>query len=234
MFSEIEAAPNDTDKNVKDPDIRHATAAGHSIVNAAPQSRSESSRSLLSKAETQTRARVDGAAAASISRAPVLNEGSKLPDPFTVRDAQPIIPSVSTTPRNEEPNDTSTALRPAQEPSSPDRESASRRLSALLRHEDIDERSMLVHSSKASAELAAQMREAAAAMGAIHGAARREDASRSAQSSAAESDSSVHVTIGKIEVRAVTENNRVSRPHAASPVMRLEEYLQQRAQRGGL
>lgn len=230
--SEFEGSPKSVGKNVKTPDPRHAAKVRHAEVNGAPQLSSESSDGPLSRVEIQARAREDGAVTTLISRDPVLNEEPKLSDPFNLCNVQPILPSRLATHRNEEPNDLEAVRRPSQGQSSPDRESTSGHLSPLMPHRVVEERTLLTHSSKESTELAAQMRDAAAAMGAIHGAPRKENTSRTAQASMAESDSGVHVTIGRVEVRAVTESNRVSRRPAASPVMGLDEYLQVCAQRG--
>ncbi len=53
---------------------------------------------------------------------------------------------------------------------------------------------------------------------------------RDASRDVAEPD--IHVTIGRIDVRAVPEGKAAARPRAASPVMGLDEYLRQQARRG--
>jgi hypothetical protein len=86
----------------------------------------------------------------------------------------------------------------------------------------------LVLSPKGVGELTAQMKNAASA---IHGLGVRTRRRADIPSPAAEPEPSVHVTIGRIEVRATSESKHVERPRSASPVMSLEEYLHRR-QRG--
>lgn len=47
------------------------------------------------------------------------------------------------------------------------------------------------------------------------------------------SEPTVHVTIGRIEVRATPQQTSTSRARSASPVMSLDEYLRRRSKRGG-
>jgi hypothetical protein len=49
---------------------------------------------------------------------------------------------------------------------------------------------------------------------------------------ASPTEPTVHVTIGRIDVRAVTETKVSARPQAASPVMGLDDYLRAHAKRG--
>jgi hypothetical protein len=71
------------------------------------------------------------------------------------------------------------------------------------------------------------------AMNLESGRPKREKAVSAWPALAAEPEPSVHVTIGRIEVRATSESKQVGRPRTASPVMSLEEYLHRRTQRGG-
>lgn len=91
----------------------------------------------------------------------------------------------------------------------------------------------LVLTPKVATELTAQMRTAALAMNAGLSAPARERARMALPALAAEPEPSVHVTIGRIEVRATSEIKHTDRPRPASPVMSLEEYLHRRTQRGG-
>ncbi|MFI5101918.1 MAG: hypothetical protein ACHP9V_00965 [Terriglobales bacterium] len=86
-----------------------------------------------------------------------------------------------------------------------------------------------------SLALTAQMKNAALAMNGGLSAPKREKAGIASPALAAEPEPSVHVTIGRIEVRASSERESkpVGRPRPASPVMSLEEYLHRRTQRGG-
>jgi hypothetical protein len=86
---------------------------------------------------------------------------------------------------------------------------------------------------KAITDLTAQMKNAALAMNVAPYARMREKAGRASPVPATELEPSVHVTIGRIEVRATSESKQASRSRAASPVMSLEEYLRRRTQRGG-
>jgi hypothetical protein len=90
----------------------------------------------------------------------------------------------------------------------------------------------LVVPPKVAAGVAMQMGNAAAAMNAEPGAPKREKASSASPALTTASEPSVHVTIGRIEVRAVSESKPAGRARAASPVMSLEEYLHRRTQRG--
>jgi hypothetical protein len=82
-------------------------------------------------------------------------------------------------------------------------------------------------------ELTAQMKNAALAMNSGLSMPARDKARIDLPALAAEPEPSVHVTIGRIEVRATSETKQASRPRAASAVMSLEEYLHRRTQRGG-
>jgi hypothetical protein len=88
----------------------------------------------------------------------------------------------------------------------------------------------LVLAPKIVDELAARMKNAAAAMNvSSSGPARKK---RDYASPAANLEPSVHVTIGRIEVRATSESKHAGPARAASTVMSLEEYLHRRTQRG--
>ncbi|HZP03463.1 MAG TPA: hypothetical protein VFB43_01095 [Terracidiphilus sp.] len=86
-------------------------------------------------------------------------------------------------------------------------------------------------SSRAIADLAARMREAASAMNTA--APARQNHRDSDRETSGSAEPIVHVTIGRVEVRATAEAPREKRPRKASPVMGVEEYLQRTAQRGG-
>jgi hypothetical protein len=88
----------------------------------------------------------------------------------------------------------------------------------------------LVLPPRGAAQLADQMKNAVSAINAGYNAPKR--GKENASSAPAEPEPSVHVTIGRIEVRATSENRPVSRSGAASPVISLEEYLHRSAQRG--
>jgi hypothetical protein len=88
----------------------------------------------------------------------------------------------------------------------------------------------LVLAPKIVDELTARMKNAAAAMNAGSRASTRNKTEFASQ--AADSEPSVHVTIGRIEVRATSESKHAGRTRAASTVMSLEEYLHRRTQRG--
>lgn len=88
----------------------------------------------------------------------------------------------------------------------------------------------LVFAPKIVDELTARMKNTAAAMGAGSSGPPRKK--RDYASPAADSEPSVHVTIGRIEVRAISESKHVGATQAASSVMSLEEYLHRRTQRG--
>lgn len=88
----------------------------------------------------------------------------------------------------------------------------------------------LVLSPRIIRELTSQMQRAASAMNAGSGTPTIRRAGTA--SPAPDRESSVQVTIGRIEVRATSESKPVGRTRAASPVMSLEEYLHRRTQRG--
>jgi hypothetical protein len=56
---------------------------------------------------------------------------------------------------------------------------------------------------------------------------------RGVSNNASPTEPTVHVTIGRIDVRAVTEAKAPARQQAASPVMGLDEYLRAHAKRSG-
>ena len=123
-------------------------------------------------------------------------------------------------------------LRPYLPESAPKREDTS--LPAAARTGDefsAQEHRGLVLPPKAATDLTAQMKSAASAMNAGLNVAARNKTLTDSLGLAPES--SVHVTIGRIEVRATSETKQLSRPRSASPVMSLEEYLHRRTQRGG-
>jgi hypothetical protein len=95
----------------------------------------------------------------------------------------------------------------------------------------VQEHRGLVLPPKAATDLTAQMKSAASAMNAGLNVAPRNKTITDSMALAPEP--SVHVTIGRIEVRATSETKQLSRSRSASPVMSLEEYLHRRTQRGG-
>jgi len=99
------------------------------------------------------------------------------------------------------------------------------------RRPDSDSRQALLQPSPAIAGLAERMRDAASAMNSAAPARGNDRGSDRAAVPAAEPI--VHVTIGRVEVRATAETMRESKQRAAAPVMGLDEYLQRQAQRGG-
>lgn len=88
----------------------------------------------------------------------------------------------------------------------------------------------LARSAGAFADLAARMRDVASVMNAAP--ARRSDGGFDHRATSA-AEPIVHVTIGRVEVRATAEAPREKRSRPASPVMGLDEYLRRTAQRGG-
>ncbi len=105
-----------------------------------------------------------------------------------------------------------------------------------ISHESLekDHRGLLLPPKVATA-LTAEMKNAALAMNAGLSAPKREKARIPSPTLATEPEPSVHVTIGRIEVRASSERESkpAGRPRPPSPVMSLEEYLHRRTQRGG-
>jgi hypothetical protein len=104
-------------------------------------------------------------------------------------------------------------------------------ISAEPRVPAIHDRGLVVPSTAAT-RVAADLRQAAAAW---HGTARhhhRDDAHAIATPIPAPSDRDVHVTIGRIEVRAVSSGRAPARERSTSPVMSLDAYLRRQARRG--
>jgi hypothetical protein len=89
----------------------------------------------------------------------------------------------------------------------------------------------LVVPSRAAARVAADVRQTAAA---LHGTARHrgDDAHAIATPIQTPSERDVHVTIGRIEVRAVSTGKVPTGQPSASPVMSLDSYLRRQARRG--
>ena len=134
----------------------------------------------------------------------------------------------------ENANESEPALRSDSEDGTPKR--VSRRAAAVsaIRDESSEnDHRGLVLPPKVFPELTAQMKNAALAMNVGPGTPKREKAESAWPALPAEPELSVHVTIGRIEVRATSESKQVGRPRTASPVMSLEEYLHRRTQRGG-
>jgi hypothetical protein len=104
---------------------------------------------------------------------------------------------------------------------------------ALNLNVETDGNHSLVTPASAFRGLLEQMRNAASALNAAVAApAKGRPVSSVAETNSA-AENSIHVTIGRIEVRAIAENKLERPARSASPVMGLEEYLQRHAQRGG-
>lgn len=99
------------------------------------------------------------------------------------------------------------------------------------RRPDADSRQTLLQPSPAIAGLAERMRDAASAINSATPARGNNPGSDRPAIPAAEPI--VHVTIGRVEVRATPEAPREKKLRASSPVIGLEEYLQSHSQRGG-
>jgi len=101
--------------------------------------------------------------------------------------------------------------------------------------DEVDEKDHrgLVLTPTVATELTAQLKTAALAMNAGLNAPARESARMALPALAAEPEPSIHVTIGRIEVRATSEVKQTGRPRPTSPVMSLEEYLDRCTKRGG-
>ena len=130
-------------------------------------------------------------------------------------------------------NDSESLLRPELEDVAPQRAAAKPRAVSPAHDEPLEkDHRGLVLAPNAVAELTAQMKNAALAMNIATGSPRKEQAGSARPVQARESEPVVHVTIGRIEVRATSESKNVGRPRIASPVMSLEDYLHRRSQRG--
>lgn len=123
--------------------------------------------------------------------------------------------------RPQSPRSTNASLRP---PDLPFR-------SAL--NDDAEGQPALVSTLMNISELAAWMREAAAAMNAAGAKSTQEKDRNQDRAGTLEAEPVVQVTIGRVDVRATAETPRENKSRSASSVMSLEEYLQRRAQRGG-
>jgi hypothetical protein len=134
----------------------------------------------------------------------------------------------------ENANESEPALRSDSEDGTQKRVSTKAAAASAIRDESSEnDHRGLVLPPKIFPELTAQMKNAALAMNVGPGTPKREKAESAWPALAAEPEPSVHVTIGRIEVRATSESKQVGRPRTASPVMSLEEYLHRRTQRGG-
>lgn len=124
-------------------------------------------------------------------------------------------------------------LRRDSEDSVPGRAHAKAQVTANTRDESLEhEHRGLVLPPGIASELTAQMKNAALAMNAGINASARDKMKTDSSTLAAESEPTIHVTIGRIEVRATSESKPAGRTRAASPVMSLDEYLHRRTQRG--
>jgi hypothetical protein len=136
--------------------------------------------------------------------------------------------------QEENANESEPALRSDSEDGTQKRVSTKAAAASVIRDESSEnDHRGLVLPPKVFPELTAQMKNAALAMNVGPGTLKREKAESAWPALAAEPGLSVHVTIGRIEVRATSESKQVGRPRTASPVMSLEEYLHRRTQRGG-
>jgi len=145
------------------------------------------------------------------------------------------VPPLSTPLSEERPaNESEPVLRTELERVMPKRGPAKVTDASAIRNEsdEIGYRGILLPPRAATA-LTAQMKSAASAMHVGQSSLKRGNAGIASPAVAAEADPVVHVTIGRIEVRATSEGKPSERPGAASPVMSLQEYLYRRAQRGG-
>jgi hypothetical protein len=134
----------------------------------------------------------------------------------------------------EDASESEPALRSDSEDGAPKRVSTRVAAASASRDESTEnDHRGLVLPPKIFPELTAQMKNAAVAMNVGPGTPKKEKAGNTWPAMAPEPEPSVHVTIGRIEVRAISESKPVGRPRAASPVMSLEEYLHRRTQRGG-
>ncbi len=133
----------------------------------------------------------------------------------------------------ENANESEPALRSDSEDVAPKRVPARAPVVSPTRDELEEGHRGLLLPPKVATALTTQMKNAAMALNAGLSAPKREKAGIASPALAAEPEPSVHVTIGRIEVRATSESKPVGRPRAASPVMSLEEYLHRRTQRGG-
>ena len=95
---------------------------------------------------------------------------------------------------------------------------------------DNQERSLLVPPA-ISARIAAEMQSAVSAWARGRDERLKGDRQRSVWATEARSEPTIHVSIGRVEVRATTDGSRPLKQRSASPVMSLDEYL--RARRGG-
>ena len=135
--------------------------------------------------------------------------------------------------QEEDDNESEARLRSRSEAAAPKRVPERAPILAPTRDEspDKDHRG-LVLPPKVAADLAAHMKNAALAMSVTPAAPEKERTVSIWPTLATDPEPSVHVTIGRIEVRASSESKPVGRAQPASPVMSLEEYLHRRAQRG--
>lgn len=134
----------------------------------------------------------------------------------------------------ENANESEPAPRSHSEDGTPKRVSTRAAAASAIRDESSEnDHRGLVLPPKVFPELTAEMKNAALAMNVGPGTPKKEKAGSAWPALAAEPEPSVHVTIGRIEVRATSESKQVGRPRTASPVMSLEEYLHRRTQRGG-
>jgi hypothetical protein len=93
-----------------------------------------------------------------------------------------------------------------------------------------EERGLLV-PSKVAARIAGDLQSSVSA--ASFTARTRHVAQRDAESEPSRAERNVHVTIGRIEVRATSGERTAARERPASPVMELDDYLRRQARRGG-
>jgi hypothetical protein len=185
-----------------------ADANSVTLVVSPPRDRSEHPRTTVLAEETREKEDTVVAATVRPRRAPLSQE--------------------------EDANESEPALRSDSEDGTQKRGSTRAAVVSAIRDESSEnDHRGLVLPPTVFPELTAQMKNAALAMNVGPGTLKREKAESAWPALAAEPEPSVHVTIGRIEVRATSESKQAGRPRTASPVMSLEEYLHRRTQRGG-
>jgi hypothetical protein len=93
-----------------------------------------------------------------------------------------------------------------------------------------DERGLLV-PSKLAVRIAGDLQSSVSAASVTP--QTRRDALRGAESDHSHAERNVHVTIGRIDVRATSGEKAAARERPTTPVMGLDEYLRRQARRGG-
>jgi hypothetical protein len=104
-------------------------------------------------------------------------------------------------------------------------------IGAVLKTSVYDEGRGLLVPSKVAGRIASDLQSSVSAADAT--ARTRRVAQRDAESDHSREERNVHVTIGRIEVRATSGEKASVRERPASPVMELDEYLRRQSRRGG-